>query len=358
MVYDLQKAGLWKRIAAWMFDGILTGILAVAFGVLLSMLLGYDGYSQTLNDAYAHYEAEYGVVFDISAETYGAMTPAEQDHYNAAYAALIHDMQAMRAYNMVKNLSLVIASMGILLAILLWEFAVPLWIGNGQTLGKKIFGLCLMRNDGVKVNNLQLFTRTILGKFTVETMIPVYIAILIFLGSAGMGGTLVILALLLDLVCAGLVSKLFSEYVYPIPPLPGMLQAVLAAMIGAAMLLWLVLMPVPLFSVTVRRLHDVGMSGKWMLGWIILNAAPMLFTLSALANGEPFWALVSFAILPTILGKLLCGLFGQPEAEAVVALALTLIWGIADFLLSFFLLIYFIGKGDNGTNEYGPAPQP
>ena len=124
-----------------------------------------------------------------------ALTPAEQDHYNAAYDALIHDMQAMRAYNMVKNLSLVIASMGILLAILLWEFAVPLWIGNGQTLGKKIFGLCLMRNDGVKVNNLQLFTRTILGKFTVETMIPVYLAILIFLGSAGIGGTLVILVL-------------------------------------------------------------------------------------------------------------------------------------------------------------------
>ena len=195
MMYDLQKAGLWKRIAAWMFDGILTGILAVAFGVLLSMLLGYDGYSQTLDDAYAHYEAEYGVVFDISAETYGAMTPAEQENYNDAYDALIHDMQAMRAYNMVKNLSLVIASIGILLAMLLWEFVIPLWIGNGQTLGKKIFGLCLMRSDGVKVNNLQLFARTILGKFAVETMIPVYIAILIFLGSAGMGGTLVILVL-------------------------------------------------------------------------------------------------------------------------------------------------------------------
>ena len=195
MMYDLQKAGLWKRIAAWMFDGILTGILAVAFGVLLSMLLGYDGYSQTLDDAYAYYEAEYGVVFDISAETYGAMTPAEQENYNDAYDALIHDMQAMRAYNMVKNLSLVIASIGILLAMLLWEFVIPLWIGNGQTLGKKIFGLCLMRSDGVKVNNLQLFARTILGKFAVETMIPVYIAILIFLGSAGMGGTLVILVL-------------------------------------------------------------------------------------------------------------------------------------------------------------------
>ena len=43
MVYDLQKAGLWKRIAAWMFDGILTGILAVGFGFVLSLVLGYNG---------------------------------------------------------------------------------------------------------------------------------------------------------------------------------------------------------------------------------------------------------------------------------------------------------------------------
>ena len=77
MIYDLQKAGLWKRIAAWMFDGILTGILAVGFGVLLSMLLGYDAHSQALDDAYARYETEYGVVFDISAEEYERMTQAE-----------------------------------------------------------------------------------------------------------------------------------------------------------------------------------------------------------------------------------------------------------------------------------------
>ena len=128
MIYDLQKAGLWKRIAAWMFDGILTGILAVGFGVLLSMLLGYDGYSQALDDSYARYETEYGIVFDISAEEYAAMSPAETEQYNVAYEALIHDEMAMYAYNMVINLSMVITSIGILLAVLLWEFMIPLWI--------------------------------------------------------------------------------------------------------------------------------------------------------------------------------------------------------------------------------------
>ena len=202
MIYDLQKAGLWKRIAAWMFDGILTGILAVGFGVLLSMLLGYDAHSQALDDAYARYETEYGVVFDISAEEYECMTQAEIDHYNVAYDALIHDQNAMYAYNMVINLTMVITSIGILLAVLLWEFFIPLWIGNGQTLGKKIFSLCLVRNDGVKLNGLQLFARTVLGKYAVETMIPVFILMMLFWGTAGLSGTLVLFALALaQLLC-------------------------------------------------------------------------------------------------------------------------------------------------------------
>ena len=205
MIYDLQKAGLWKRIAAWMFDGILTGILAVGFGVLLSMLLGYDGHSQALDDAYARYETEYGIIFDISAEEYAAMSPAETVQYNVAYEALIHDETAMYAYNMVINLSMVITSIGILLAVLLWEFLIPLWIGNGQTLGKKIFSLCLVRNDGVKLNTMQLFARTVLGKYAVETMIPVFIGMMLFWGTAGLGGTLLLGALALaQLLCVGI----------------------------------------------------------------------------------------------------------------------------------------------------------
>ena len=205
MIYDLQKAGLWKRIAAWMFDGILTTILAVGFGVLLSMLLGYDAYSQTLDDAYARYETEYGIVFDISQEEYAAMTQEQAASYNAAYDALIGDMEAMHAYNMVISLMLVITSIGILLAVLLWEFMIPLWLGNGQTLGKKIFSLCLVRSDGVKLNGLQLFARTVLGKYAVETMIPVFILMMLFWGTVGLGGTLVLFALALaQLLCVAL----------------------------------------------------------------------------------------------------------------------------------------------------------
>ena len=210
MAHDLQIANIWKRGAAWLFDGMIAGILAVAFGLILSALLGYDGYSRTLDEAYAKYASEYSVSFEISREEYEAMTEAERENYQAAYQALIADDEAMYAYNMMISLSLVMISMGILLALLVWEFLIPLRLGNGQTLGKKIFGLCLVRNDGVKMNTLQLFTRSVLGKYAIETMIPVLIALMIFWGTMGVMGTVVVTALLAGQTVSLLATKSHS----------------------------------------------------------------------------------------------------------------------------------------------------
>ena len=90
-----------------------------------------------------------------------------------------------------------------------WEkilmFAVPLLLGNGQTVGKKVFSLGLIRKDGVRLNTMQLFARTLLGKFTIETMIPVYLVLMMFWGIMDMTGTAVICALALaQLLCYGL----------------------------------------------------------------------------------------------------------------------------------------------------------
>lgn len=195
MVYDLQKAGMWKRIAAWMLDSILVVVLATGVACLLSFLLGYDGYTQQVEDAYASYGAEYGIHFEITQEEYEAMTVEERQSYDAAYDALISDRDAMRAYNMMMNLMLVITTMSILVAILGIEFMVPLILGNGQTVGKKVFTLGLVRTDGVRLNTMQLFARTFLGKFAIETMIPVYILLMLFWGNGGGLGLLVLAAL-------------------------------------------------------------------------------------------------------------------------------------------------------------------
>lgn len=69
---------------------------------------------------------------------------------------------------------------------------VPLILKNGQTLGKKVFSLAVMRVDGVKVTPFMMFVRTLLGKYTVETMIPVAIIVLILFGSGGIIGITVL----------------------------------------------------------------------------------------------------------------------------------------------------------------------
>ena len=215
MIYDLQKASMWKRISAFLFDNILLLVAIVGIAALLSTMLGYDKHSNTLDAAYEKYETQYGITFNTTQEQYNAMTEAEKANYDAAYDALTADEEAMYAYGMMVNLMLVILSGAILLAMFIFEFAVPMLFGNGQTLGKKIFGIAIMRTDGVKVSGPLMFIRTILGKFTIETMIPVIILFMMFLGTIGIIGPFIIMVLLV-LQCIMLVmsksGRLIHDY--------------------------------------------------------------------------------------------------------------------------------------------------
>jgi uncharacterized RDD family membrane protein YckC len=191
MIYDLQKASVLKRVSAWLLDAILLLVLACGFGMVLSSVLNFDHYSDTLNACYEKYEKEY----DIDFEDYSNLTEEEQARYDAADAALQKDEEAQKAYNMVIYLSLTIITCSILLSYLTLEFGVPVLFGNGQTVGKKVFGIGLMRVDGVKISVFALFVRSILGKYTIETMIPTLILMMIFLGVIGIVGPAVILVI-------------------------------------------------------------------------------------------------------------------------------------------------------------------
>lgn len=192
---------MWKRISAFLFDFILLLVAVAGFAFLLSAVFGYDRHNTALEEAYATYEAQYGVVFDISQEEFMQLSVAEQQAWNDAYGALIKDEDAMYSYNMVVNLTLLIITLAILAAYLVLEFFIPVRFGHGQTLGKKIFGVAVMRVDGVKVTPPLMFIRSILGKFTIETMIPVLICIMIFFNMIGIVGIFILgLILLLQII--------------------------------------------------------------------------------------------------------------------------------------------------------------
>ncbi len=192
MVEDLQKASFWKRISAFMFDIIIMVTVAVGFGALLSSVLRFDTYNQQVQDAYVRYEEEYDTSFELTPEEYQGMSVEEQGRFDAAYEALIADQEAMYAYNMTINLTLLITTVAILIAVVLLEFVGPMFLGNGQTLGKKIFGIGVMRVDGVRLTTIQLFIRTMLGKFTLEIMVPVLMVIMLFFNIIGVVGFIVL----------------------------------------------------------------------------------------------------------------------------------------------------------------------
>lgn len=203
---DLQKASMLKRISAFILDVILLAVAITGFAFFLSAVTGYDSYRERLSDIEVSYWAQYGVEDpnndkSISLSEYEAFTDEQKKNYELASVALSKDAEAKRANEMIVNLTLVITSISILLGYLLLEFAVPLMFKNGQTIGKKIFGIALMRNDGVKINTVMLFVRTVLGKYTIETMVPVFLIIMILFFGAGIVGLAVLLLIgVLELV--------------------------------------------------------------------------------------------------------------------------------------------------------------
>ena len=78
MTCDLQRANVWKRISAFLFDVILLAIACVLCAWGLSALLGFDAQYQTLM---AHYQAAAdacGLDMSIMTQTYSALTDAQR----------------------------------------------------------------------------------------------------------------------------------------------------------------------------------------------------------------------------------------------------------------------------------------
>ena len=202
MSADLQKANISKRIAALLLDFILLTILITGAATVITSITDYDTYVATADARQKHFESEYNVHFDISEEEYLALSEEKQQIYTDAYQALYKDKEFLSAYNKMISLIMVILSVSILVGVLVVDFIIPLFLKNGQTLGKKVFGIGLVRVDGVQISTLQLFVRTVLGKFAIELMIPTYIAIMLVFNLANIIHiAIAAIALIAPLVC-------------------------------------------------------------------------------------------------------------------------------------------------------------
>ncbi len=201
MRFELQRADFWKRISAFLFDFIIYCIVVVGVAAALSAILNYDKYYGIVEQVEQEYVDRYGVDPDITSEEFEALTDEEKAPYLECDAERQKDSRLIIAYNMMINLALVIASVSILIASVIVDLVVPIYFKNGQTLGKKIFGLAVVHTNGVRLRGQAHFIRSIIGKCIIETMVPVYLVLMIIFGNLGIVGA-VVLALMLILQVA------------------------------------------------------------------------------------------------------------------------------------------------------------
>lgn len=197
MILNIQKASISKRISAFLFDIIIIAIIAVGIAVIISTIVGYDKQVDLLDNFYSEYEEKYSIDTNISADEYNSMSDDERERYDEASRLFSEDERVIKQFSLLMNLTVIVTSISIFVAFFISEFIVPLFLKNGQTLGKKIFGVAVMRIDGVKISAFQLFVRSILGKYTVETMIPVFLLLMIYFEVIGFVGAFAIILILL-----------------------------------------------------------------------------------------------------------------------------------------------------------------
>lgn len=221
MSIGLQKANLFKRISAWLFDMVMCVVLATGCMALISEIINYDfqyvklteleiKYNELQQPYLDAYEAEHGVDFDITKEAYDKLSAEEKEalqaHLLAVNEEIAKDEEIQKQYALIEAQSSVVTtytflmiSISLLIVFIAWYFIVPYILHDGRTFGKKIFGLAVMRTNSVRISNPVLFVRSILGLYTMETMAPIFFLLMTYFGMGNVGMIAAILVAVLDI---------------------------------------------------------------------------------------------------------------------------------------------------------------
>ena len=228
MIHDIQKGGMWKRISASMLDMVILVVVMEAFILLFSFITGfgdylqqYDAYEDEMDVIAMEYYKDFGIDYELinNSEEFNKLPQEEQDAYkeilNGADEAFRKDTRVIelnrKANDVLKSiisLLLIVITFPVLISFAILEFAVPIIFKNGQTFGKKVFGLAVMRTDSIKVTPFMMFARGVLGKCTFGILVPTYIIIMsIFSLLHPIIGIVIVVAILLAQIVAVLATK-------------------------------------------------------------------------------------------------------------------------------------------------------
>ena len=172
MSISIQKANFWKRVSAWLVDVVLTIVLSMAFALGTSSILNYEKIYNEYSAIVTEYEKEFGITLDQ--EEYDKLSETDKKAYDAKQqemdVALSKNEKAMSLRSALSSLIFTIVAISLSLSILVAHFIIPLFFKDGKTLGKKVFGLAVIRTNGVKLSTPVLFARSIVGLLAIETL--------------------------------------------------------------------------------------------------------------------------------------------------------------------------------------------
>lgn len=263
-MFELKKIGIVRRASALLLDIILLLVLATGFMWIISLICQfekhvnrYSGYLEQYDNDFAEFSDEYakdisehyGFIYeetektveneDGSKETEKSFTIKTAEGVEASFDDVIKkliddkgeygeeviDAERMTAayesysalstplskaayeFELIVRFLFLMASLGFLLSYLILEFVIPIILKNGQTVGKKVFNIAVVKPNCVKISILALFARTILGKYAIETMFPVLLVFLFFFGGMSWVALVLFAAVALFNIILFLVTK-------------------------------------------------------------------------------------------------------------------------------------------------------
>lgn len=162
-----------KRTGAFLIDFLLTVVIAILVSFPAKAIASYDSAVENMDSAFEAIASRHGVSIDITNEQYAAFTEEELAAWEAAFTEIADNEQAMDLYNKTVRLSMTLTYVCLIVGVLVVEIGFPFYFANGQTPGKKIFGLRIEKKDGKPVGFSTLLIRSILGKLIIEYGIPV-----------------------------------------------------------------------------------------------------------------------------------------------------------------------------------------
>ena len=81
------------------------------------------------------------------------------------------------------TVSLISVAIALFISVVVAHFVLPLCFKNGQTLGKKVFGLAVIRTSWVKASPIVLFIRATVGIYAIETVAVAFLLINVPVGT-------------------------------------------------------------------------------------------------------------------------------------------------------------------------------